>query len=171
MFFLALAGAPWLYVNKHMCDMWNDDRHQEPNGHKIEFDPESNWKIFDSFLFKVILFINLWSFANLQMLQWCMLSIMSPDLWCQWQATNDVCFKPKTTHNSRSVLKITRKVSFYIIASSCILLLISSWNDGESRQSRENAKQKYLAAACKLQVLDSKRDKMPASIKMIFDRT
>ena len=52
-----------------------------------------------------------------------------------------------------------------------ILLLISSWNDGESRQSRENAKQKYLAAACKLQVLDSKRDKMPASIKMIFDRT
>ena len=49
--------------------------------------------------------------------------------------------------------------------------LISSWNDGESRQSRENAKQKYLAAACKLQVLVSKRDKMPASIKMIFDRT
>ena len=100
MFFLALAGAPWLYVNKHMCDMWNDDRHQEPNGHKIEFDPESNWEIFDSFLFRVILFINLWSFANLQMLQWCMLSIMSPDLWCQWQATNDVCFKPKTTLNS-----------------------------------------------------------------------
>ena len=63
-------------------------------------------------------------------------------------------------------------LSFYLILCwISILLLISSWNDGESRQSRENAKQKYLAAACKLQVLDSKRDKMPASIKMIFDRT
>ena len=47
------------------------------------------------------------------MLQWCMLSIMSPDLWCQWQATNDVCFKLKTTHILHSGLKITQTVSFY----------------------------------------------------------
>ena len=38
------------------------------------------------------------------------------------------------------------------------------WNDGESRQSRENAKQKSLASQ-----LQARRDKMPASIKMIFD--
>ena len=32
-------GAPstWLYVNKHLQ---SDGRHQVPNGHKIEFDPE-----------------------------------------------------------------------------------------------------------------------------------